>query len=153
MKQFTDTVGELHKLTDQIGESLNKFTYTVGVSANKVTDRVGESSRKKKRVTMLNVIRERKLQFLSEVNPRDPGKFVSRARDLGIIVLEGAKDVVFVDPSFYSGFLERLKTVNTSNEELIKKRFSNDYYRLFVFLRENGLIYFDASERVWKLIV
>jgi len=153
LKQFTDAVGELHKLTDRVGESLNKFTNPVGVSVNRVTDRVGESSRKKKRVTMLDVIRERKIQFLSEVNPRDPDKFISRAHDLGIVVLEGSRDVAFVDPSFYSGFLDRLRTVSTSNEEVVKKELGGDYYRLFVFLRENGLIYFDASEHSWKLIV
>ena len=154
-RAYTTIGSKLDELITSIGsisQRLDILVQVVNTATSGSNSTSSGSMKKRKKITMLDVIKERKIQFLSEVNPRDPDKFISRAHDLGIVVLEGSRDVAFVDPSFYSGFLDKLKTVGTSNEELVRKELDSDYYRLFVFLRENGLIYFDASDRVWRLI-
>ena len=108
----------------------------------------GKLSRKK--ATMLDVIRERKIQFLSEVRPRNPDRFLAKARDYGIEVIEGNKDIALADPGFYKVFMEKLHDLNTSNEEKIKKLLDQNEYKLFKFLMENGLIYYDRINSRWK---
>ena len=57
-----------------------------------------------------------------------------------------------VDPGFYSGFLDKLRGLRTSNEDLIRRSLGEEEFKLFMFLRENGLIYFDGVEQSWRLV-
>ena len=64
---------------------------------------------RRKPVTLMDVLRERKVQLLSEIRVRNPDRFVERARELGAVVIEGARDTAIVDPVFWSEFRERVR--------------------------------------------
>ena len=126
--------------------------YTVSNYRNSYRKNYGNitSESRKQRKTMLDVIRERKVQFLSEVRPRNPDRFLAKAKEYGIEVIEGNKDIALADPGFYKVFMEKLHNLNTSNEEKIKKLLDQNEYKLFKFLMENGLIYYDRINSRWK---
>ena len=135
---YYDVLSRLHCSTDATYGSIGATHSSTG------------ATKERKKATMLDVIRERKVQFLSEIKPRNPDRFLARARDYGIEVIEGNKDIALADPGFYKVFMEKLHNLNTSNEEKIKKLLDQNEYKLFKFLMENGLIYYDRINSRWK---
>ena len=110
----------------------------------------GQKPRRK--ATMLDVIRERKVQLLSEIEPRNPERYVAKARELGIVVVEGVEDTALVDPDAYREFTEKLREVDTFREEEVLRRLGDPaMQKLFSFMRENGLIYFDSTKQRWEI--
>ena len=103
-----------------------------------------EKPKAAKRVTIRDVIAKRKVQLLSEVKPRDAQQFIKSAKEQGIIVLEGERDVLLADPDFYHAFFEKLPSLP------LEPKFEDEAEeKLFKFLVENGLIYRDA-EKGWQ---
>lgn len=100
---------------------------------------------RRKPVTLMDVLRERKVQLLSEIRVRNPDRFVERARELGAVVIEGARDTAIVDPVFWSEFRERVRGL--PREPSLR----GAEEKMFRFLRENALIYFDSS-RGWVFV-
>ena len=137
---YYDVLSRLHCSTDATYGSIGATHSSTG------------ATKERKRATMLDVIRERKIQFLSEVRPRNPDRFLAKAKEYGIEVIEGSKDVALVDPRFYKGFLEKLHNLNTGNEERIRKILDPEEYKLFRFLEENGLIYYDGAKGRWRYV-
>jgi len=103
-----------------------------------------EKPRAAKRVTIRDVIAKRRVQLLSEVKPHDVQQFIKSAREQGVIVLEGERDVLLADPDFYHRFFEKLPTLplEPSFEDEAEEK-------LFKFLVENGLVYRDP-EKGWQ---
>jgi len=105
--------------------------------------------RKRKGKSMREIIKELKVQLLSEIKPRNPDAFVRKAKEEGIMVIEGTRgDIAIVDPEFYDEFMSRLKYFPKNIEEIelgsVEKKFFN-------FLRVNALIYFDGNK--WVSVV
>jgi len=156
---LADTVAYLVSLEELVVSRLDTITRVSGnitATTGNITRTSGNvtttSGNIRKRKTMLDIIHERKIQLLSEIKPRDSTRFVTKAQSYGIVVIEGAKDTALVEPEFYEEFKNILKEINTMNEEKIRKQLDDKMFKLFTFLRENGLIYFDATDNTWKFI-
>jgi len=106
------------------------------------------SSKVSRRRTMLDILRDVKVQLLSEVGPRDPDRFVARARSLGAVVIEGGKDVALVDPDFWAFFKENLHNLPKRIEDVRDVALR----KLVTFMREEGLIYYDAIKKRWLFV-
>ena len=160
-ESYTTIGSKLNKLYTSIGSisqrldilvEVVKHTTTTSKHTTSTSKSTTTGSIRKERKTMLDVIHERKIQLLSEIKPRDSTRFVAKAQSYGIVVIEGAKDTALVEPEFYEEFKNILKEINTMNEEKIRKQLDDKMFKLFTFLRENGLIYFDATDNTWKFI-
>ena len=160
-ESYTTIGSKLNKLYTSIGSisqrldilvEVVKHTTTTSKHTTSTSKSTTTGSIRKERKTMLDVIHERKIQLLSEIKPRDSTRFVTKAQSYGIVVIEGAKDTALVEPEFYEEFKNILKEINTMNEEKIRKQLDDKMFKLFTFLRENGLIYFDATDNTWKFI-
>ena len=160
-ESYTTIGSKLNKLYTSIGSisqrldilvEVVKHTTTTSKHTTSTSKSTTTGSIRKERKTMLDIIHERKIQLLSEIKPRDSTRFVTKAQSYGIVVIEGAKDTALVEPEFYEKFSNILKEINTINEEKIKKQLDDKMFKLFTFLRENGLIYFDATDNTWKFI-
>jgi len=160
-ESYTTIGSKLNKLYTSIGSisqrldilvEVVKHTTTTSKHTTSTSKSTTTGSIRKERKTMLDVIHERKIQLLSEIKPRDSTRFVAKAKSYGIVVIEGAKDTALVEPEFYEEFKNIIKEVKIMNEEKIKKQLDDKMFKLFTFLRENGLIYFDGTDNTWKFI-
>jgi len=114
---------------------------------------VRDSGFKRRRKSIREVIGDLKVQLLSEVKPRNPSAFLRKAREEGVVIVEGAKgDVALVDPEFWAEFKTLLKHLPYRLEEA-EIELGGEEEKLFKFLRENALIYFDSKENRWKSTV
>jgi K+/H+ antiporter YhaU regulatory subunit KhtT len=77
--------------------------------------------------------------------------FASLERDCGAEVIEAKDQRVAVDPNFWSEFKEKLNTLNTNNESIIKKTLGVKGHTLLKTLWESGLIYYDSVNKRWVL--
>ena len=103
-----------------------------------------KAAKTSRRITIRDVIAKRKVQLLSEVKPHDAQQFIKSAKEQGVIVLEGERDVLLADPDFYQAFFEKLPSLP------LEPKFEDEAEeKLFKFLVENGLIYRDA-EKGWQ---
>lgn len=101
-----------------------------------------------KKVSMKDIISERKVQLLSEMRIRKPESFIRKARSEGIVVLESeGGDVAFVDPEFWSVFKEKLPYIPRDIEEA---ELSKEERKLMNFLIQYGFIVWDSRKRKWR---
>lgn len=136
---------ESHGLTS-LNDAIELLLTTV--SSKETSDHATVSSKVSRRRTMLDILRDVKVQLLSEVGPRDPDRFVARARSLGAVVIEGGKDVALVDPDFWAFFKENLHNLPKRIEDVRDVALR----KLVTFMREEGLIYYDAIKKRWLFV-
>ncbi|MCD6488315.1 MAG: hypothetical protein J7K21_03725 [Desulfurococcales archaeon] len=105
-----------------------------------------------KRKTGLERLREQGVLFESELKRlRDRDVFFAYLARGGAKIIEAAGERIAVDPGFWEKFKEKLfREITTNNEDQIRILMNKAEYRLFIKLKESGLIYFDSSEHRWK---
>lgn len=109
------------------------------------------TTEQKTRRTMLDVIKDRKVQLLSEINPRNTTRFLDKAHKYGIVVLEGMKDVALVDPGFWKEFVNEWLNKIPYNPEKWQD-LPQHVRKLADFMRTNALIYYDNRAGRWKMV-
>lgn len=139
------THSSIHATESSIGATTSSTSTTTGSTC---TTHATVSSKVSRRRTMLDILRDVKVQLLSEVGPRDPDRFVARARSLGAVVIEGGKDVALVDPDFWAFFKENLHNLPKRIEDVRDVALR----KLAMFMREEGLIYYDAIKKRWLFV-
>ena len=139
------THSSIHATESSIGATTSSTSTTTGSTC---TTHATVSSKVSRRRTMLDILRDVKVQLLSEVGPRDPDRFVARARSLGAVVIEGGKDVALVDPDFWAFFKENLHNLPKRIEDVRDVALR----KLATFMREEGLIYYDAIKKRWLFV-
>jgi len=77
--------------------------------------------------------------------------FASLERDCGAEVIEAKDQRVAVDPNFWNEFKEKLNTLNTNNESVIKKALGAKGHTLLKTLWEGGIVYYDSVNKKWVL--
>jgi len=107
----------------------------------------------KPRKTAFDFLKEQRFIVESELTRiRNRDAFFSKLRSDGAIVIETVKGRVAILPEIWEEFKSRLGDVATVNENEIRKRFGDELFKLFRFLREAGEIYFDTAQSMWRFI-
>ena len=149
-----DLVYEYIKNNLQLAAQLERRVSDLETRMSKLEQEVRTVRRvevKAKRVSMKDIISERKIQLLSEMRLRRPESFIKKARSEGIIVLESeGGDVAFVDPKFWSEFKEKLPYIPRDYEDA---NLSREEKKLIAFLIQYGFIVWDSRRRRWREIV
>jgi len=142
----------LEKIHTDIAAKLSEIhTNIATMPSNTAPAAANMKAFKKKKTSIREIVRERKVQLLSEINPKNPEAFVRSAEKQGVIVIEGTRgDKALVDPEFYDEFTSRLKYFPRNPEE--EMDLTEDERKLFRFLKENALIFFDGNEGAWKTV-
>ncbi len=104
--------------------------------------------RRKKKISMSEIVSERKVQVLSEINPRNPEAFIKRAEAEGIVVIRGARDTALVDRGFWEEFEKKIPSLPKNIEEISDSKVR----KLAEFMINNGLMYYDAIKKMWVKI-
>ena len=104
--------------------------------------RSGQYGSRKTKPTIRDVIRSRKVQLLSELTLRNPDSFIEKAKKEGVVVIEGTKDVAFVDPDYWEEFEKRMSEIPKEPSDPVERK-------LVMFLSSNGIIYWENG---WKYV-
>lgn len=104
------------------------------------------------RKTGLERLKEEGVLFESELKRlRDRDRFFAYLERGGAKIIEAAGERVAIDRDFWENFKYKLfNEITTNNDDYIKTILSKQEYRLFVKLKESGLIYYDSIEKRWK---
>jgi len=153
-KLHTSITSKLDELHTSIASIHTSIASTVSSERTSVTStHTSSASIARRKKSIREVIGDLKVQLLSEVKPRNPSAFLRKAREEGVVIVEGAKgDVALVDPEFWAEFKTLLKHLPYRLEEA-EIELGGEEEKLFKFLRENALIYFDSKENRWKSTV
>ena len=140
---------------DKVVELLQKLVEFLKQGSAKVSEekqRVSGKSARRREDKCENLKKELVLfesEIYGKIRDRD-AFFASLERDCEAIIIEGARERVAVEKSFWQQFLEKLSKIGTDDDDKIKKILDNVEYKLFKTLRESALILFDAVEKKWK---
>ena len=102
--------------------------------------RSGYYGGKRTKPTIRDVIRSRKVQLLSELTLRNPDSFIEKAKREGVVVIEGTKDVAFVDPEYWKEFEERMDRIPREPRDPVERK-------LITFLSSNGIVFWENGWR------
>jgi len=105
---------------------------------------------KKKKRSAMDILRERKVNFEEDMAfARNVDKLIEKLKKSGALVIETTKHGrVVVHPEAWEEFWQRLSEAGSSEEEVMEALNDERLFKLFEALREDGLIYYDAS-RGW----
>ncbi len=101
----------------------------------------------------LDRLREQGVLFESDLTRlRDRDSFFAYLRRGGAIVIETSSERIAVDPEYWENFIAKLERIRTNNDDRIREMLTPTEYRLFRELKESGLLYYDSSEKAWRLV-
>jgi len=104
--------------------------------------RSGQHGGRRTKPTIRDVIRAKKVQLLSELTLRNPDSFIEKAKREGVVVIEGTKDVAFVDPEYWEEFEKRMSEIPREPKDPVERK-------LIMFLSSNGIVYWENG---WKYV-
>jgi len=137
-------ISELRNTVNELSDKLEKLSTAPPPSAP--TSPTGKGGSRRKKRTIADIMKESKVSLLSEMSIRRPESFLRKAREEGVVAIEGYKDVVLVDRDYWEEFKNRLSELPKEVREGLDAKLLN-------FLKENGLIYWDGTENKWVLTI
>ena len=142
-------LGELTERLEELEELVKKGEKREEVR-EPVPERVTERSyeRRKTKRTAMDILRERKVNFEEDMAfARNVDKLIDKLRRSGAIVIETTKyGRIVVHPEAWEEFWSKLREAGGNEEEVREALEDERLFKLFEALREDGLIYYDASE-------
>jgi vacuolar-type H+-ATPase subunit I/STV1 len=148
-------VMELYDKIDALTSRINEIENKVKELETKLRQQVPATRIERRgRKTGIERLREEKVLFeskLSRLKYRD--KFFDYLKRMGAIIIPLRGERVAIDPDFWEEFKRKIfEELDTDNEDVIREKLSPLEYELFVRLRNEPLIFFDARTRKWKPI-
>jgi hypothetical protein len=67
-------------------------------------------------------------------------------------VVEGSSERAAVIPQLWGELQKKINMINSDSDELAKKMLGKDEYRLFRWLRDQGVLIFSNIEKRWKIV-
>jgi len=67
-------------------------------------------------------------------------------------VVEGSSERAAVDRQLWDELQKKINMINSDSNELAKKMLSKDEYKLFRWLRDQGVLVFSNIEKRWKIV-
>ena len=110
-----------------------------------------QAEKRARRRTAIERLREQGVVFEHEVQwLRDRDAFFERLKREGALVLAVGGERIAIDREFWESFREKVEMMPTANDDEIRVLLTKQQYELFKKLKEAGLVYFDATKRVWR---
>jgi DNA repair exonuclease SbcCD ATPase subunit len=152
--QVLQRLSQVVELLQQVAESLRQGSEKVSEERQRVSEESVKKARREKVDACERLKRELAI-FESDIADRirDRDRFFAKIENVcGGIVVEGLKERVAIEKSFWQQFLEKLSKIDTSDDEKIKKSLDSLEYKLFKALKESALIIFDATAKKWIFV-
>ncbi len=144
--------GRVAELFERI-ENLEERISRIEDELKKVKEHAERGYVRHRRSSAIERLKRDGVVFESELTwLRSKAAFFERLRREGAKVIEAAGERIAVDPGFWREFVDKLASISTSSDEEIRDKLSEKEYKLFVKLREDGLVYYDSSKKAWRLI-
>ncbi|ADI31462.1 CopG family transcriptional regulator [Staphylothermus hellenicus] len=147
---------ELYDKIDGLEKRINDIDKKIQEISSKITrpTPIRRERPVRQRKTGIERLREEKVLFESRLTGlRYRDKFFSYLERMGAIVIPLRGERVAVDAEFWENFKKKLfEEIDTDNEEIIKEKLDPLEYQLFLRLRSEPLIFFDAKTKKWKPI-
>ena len=112
-----------------------------------------QQEEKEKKRTAIDVLREQGVVYESELSLKNPDAFFTKLENEGAKIIITEKERIAVYPDFYNKFLEDLSKITSSDTEEASSRLDPKEAKLFRKLASDGLVYYDAESKSWKLLV
>jgi len=156
VNKFTSKIDELARNYGDLRSYVDELAERIGKLERALQEGLAESGKreKKPRRTAMDILREQKIVFESEIAKKIKNRdsYFARLEKEGAIVLECDKQRVAVEPVFWDGFLKKIQSLSTNNEDEIKAKLDPLEYKLFKELRGSALLVFDNSKKQWILL-
>lgn len=147
---------ELYDKIDELEKRINDIDKKVQEITTKITRPTPIQREKpiRQRKTGIERLKEEKVLFESKLTGlRYRDKFFNYLERMGAVVIPLRGERVAVDAEFWENFKKKLfEEIDTDNDEIIKEKLDPLEYQLFLRLRSEPLIFFDAKTRKWKPI-
>ena len=164
LNPWTQKVDELARRVAELQEKVEELEETINELKQQKEEKVEEKEIEERRVPekrekkgkLFQIFRERKVYF----EGKDLGWAKNKERIIDILVKHGAIKIetekwgrILVHPEAWEEFVEALRESTSGSDEEVYERLHDEKLReLFDALRKEGILYFDSSSRVWKLI-
>ncbi len=148
---YTAKVDELMRKIADLYERIEQLEAEIKDFKKKLSEQRSYTSRRTERKTGIERLREQGVVFESEL-----GRLRNRDAFFDYLSRQGAKIInvrgerVAIDPGFWEKFKRKVfEELSTNNEDEIKLLLTKQEYKLFIKLKESGLMYYDSTVRKW----
>ncbi|MCI4436466.1 MAG: hypothetical protein JHC33_06610 [Ignisphaera sp.] len=152
-RKYAEIIERIEAIEDKIKELEEKLSQQVK-EAKPEKVRGEEVERKRERKSALEILRENKALFESDIVSRIKNRdaFFNKLQREGAKIIETKDERIAIDPDFWRIFLEKISNITTQNEDEIKNVLDDIEFRLFKKLKESALLIFDVANKRWKLV-
>jgi len=156
LNKTINLLGSSQYITGKIlGEE--NVSYNIKTNVSSVSDVSSSSQDSKKKGDVCEWLNREKIITEGEI----AGKYPQDSRDrffrkwkevCKAIIIEGSKERSAVLPQVWEEFLRKISSVNSDKETDVKKVLDKNEYKLFKWLKEEGLLVFSVVEKKWMFI-
>lgn len=156
---FTQKVDEINRRVATIIERLEALEDRMNTLEERIKSAEVQheevKEQKKVRKTAVDILKEQKVMFESEIASKikDRDTLFARLERGGAVVIEAKDERIAIDKEFWQSFVQKLKNMKTNNDEELKKMLEPIEFKLLQKLRESALIVFDSSSKSWNLLL
>ncbi|AOL16172.1 CopG family transcriptional regulator [Sulfolobus sp. A20] len=161
--QIEDIKGKIANLTERVETLEDKIgarespkdsePKKVKKDLGNISKSLTASNREGTKKTAMDVLREQGAIFESELKLNNPDAFFDKLEKHGAIIIATDSERIAVDQNFMEEFKKKISEIHTSDELEAQKYLTKQEYKLFQKLKQNSLMYFDATTKSWKLLV
>ncbi len=147
-RRLAEIVERIEMIEDKLKSLEEKFQYSA-------QQKVQEEQLPRKRKSAIEILKEQKIIFESDIAKRirDRDTFFLKLQREGAKIIEAQNERIAIDKDFWEEFKKKIRSLTTTQEEEIKSILDPDEFRLFEKLRESALLYFNAVNRRWELLL
>ncbi|NPA05748.1 MAG: hypothetical protein GXO09_06625 [Crenarchaeota archaeon] len=146
-------IANLVEKLEDVEERLSRLEEEVKELRKAAKEHAERGYPRRHRMSAIERLKKEGVVFESELGwLRNKTAFFDRLRREGAKVIEAGGERIAVDPEFWQAFVEKLSSIKTSSVDEIKTMLNDKEFRLFMRLREDGLIYFDSTTGAWRLL-
>lgn len=163
-RRIQDRINPFTSKIDELARKLSEIVERVEALEDRVNELVERASvqreiKKEKKVvtkkSAIDILKEQKVIYEHEIvgKIRDRDSFFAKLAREGARILELKDERVALDLDFLSKFSEKLKRLQTQNEDEIKKVLDPVEEQLFKKLKESALVVYNSSLKQWQLLI
>jgi hypothetical protein len=154
VEQIAQKQAEIVERLETLEERVKKLEEAMQSFA-KASEKEAKPEQKRQKPDKCEILRKELILFESEIygKIRDRGRFfASLERDCGAVIIEGLKERLAVEKSYWQSFLSKVSKISVSDDEKIERELDATEYRLFKTLKESALLIFDTTKKQWVFV-